>query len=114
MKSGRLVCGPLNGSAFISFVYPATSRTGAVSPMPRAMASTTAVARPERAVGSTTFQTVRHWPFDGSVDLRARDDRAKSTQKCFLSPVLVLRISVAMPALEPSGRGIAVQPDLVL
>ena len=29
--------------------------------MPRAMASTTAVASPERAVGSTTFHMVRHW-----------------------------------------------------
>ena len=47
--SGRLVCGPLNGLAFSSLVYPATSRTGAVSPMPLAIARTTAVASPERA-----------------------------------------------------------------
>src|SRR5215471_13550089 len=61
MNSGRLVIGPLNGLALSSFVYPATSRTGAVSPIPLAIASTTAVVSPERAVGRTTFQTVRHW-----------------------------------------------------
>ena len=34
---------------------------GAVSPTMRAMPSSTAVTMPERAVGSTTDHTVRHW-----------------------------------------------------
>src|SRR6266702_4812623 len=51
-------------------------------------------------------------PLDGSVEARPRDDRAKSAQKCFLSLVLVLAASVAIPALDPFGRGILAQPDL--
>ena len=39
---------------------PEVSSTGLVSPTPRAMPRITAVARPGRAVGSTTCQTVRH------------------------------------------------------
>src|SRR5215469_9762282 len=72
MNSGRLVIGPLNGSVLSSFVYPATSSTGAVSPMPLAIASTTAVTRPERAVGSTTFHTVRHWLAPSAYDASRR------------------------------------------
>src|SRR5215472_14824083 len=49
--------------------------------------------------------------FAGSVDARGRDDRAKSTQKCLPSPVLVLAASAAIPALEPLGRGVEAQPD---
>src|ERR1700690_131021 len=58
---GRVACQPVNGLAFMLLVNPAVRRTGAVSPMPRAIASTTAVVRPERAVGRMTFQTVRQW-----------------------------------------------------
>src|SRR5215813_7909384 len=61
MNSGRLTWGPCSGLKFISLVTPDTTSTGAVSPMPRAIASTTAVASPARAVGRTTFSTVRHW-----------------------------------------------------
>jgi len=41
--------------------WPEVSSTGDVSPAPRAMPRMSAVARPGRAVGSTTCQTVRHW-----------------------------------------------------
>src|SRR5579859_2192124 len=53
-------------------------------------------------------------PFAGSVEARPRDERAKSVQKCFPSLVFALAVRLRMPALEPSGRGIAVRPDLSL
>src|SRR5215467_10751936 len=48
--------------------------------------------------------------FAGSVDARGREERAKSTQKCLPSLVLVFLVSSAMPALEPLGRGVEEHP----
>ncbi len=59
MKVGSVACQPWNGLSLRKLEYPATSSTGAVSPKPRAMASTTAVESPDRAVGRMTFHTVR-------------------------------------------------------
>ncbi len=61
MKVGSVACQPCTGLTFSSLVKPAVSSTGAVSPMPRAIASTTAVASPDLAVGRITFHTVRQW-----------------------------------------------------
>uniref|UniRef100_A0A6J7PZE2 Unannotated protein n=1 Tax=freshwater metagenome TaxID=449393 RepID=A0A6J7PZE2_9ZZZZ len=58
--SGRDIIGLLRGFEFVVDVIPETSRTGAVSPTPRATPRITALTRPDLAVGSTTCQTVRH------------------------------------------------------
>src|SRR5690348_18381479 len=46
----------------------------------------------------------------GSVEARAREDRAKLLQKNLPSPVFWNVASWVMPAEEPSGRAIAEQP----
>lgn len=61
VASGKLIMGPEKGLVFKAAVKPAVSRTGEVSPMPRAVPRMTAVVRPDFAVGSTTCHTVPHW-----------------------------------------------------
>jgi hypothetical protein len=51
---------PWNGCVTMKVAYPDAISTGEVSPIPRATARISAVARPGRAVGSTTCQIVRH------------------------------------------------------
>ena len=60
VASGSDTIGPSSGLALSSAVKPAVSSTGEVSPTPRAVPRMTAVVSPDRAVGSTTCQTVRH------------------------------------------------------
>ena len=60
MKSGSEFITPSVGLMTRNAAAPEVSSTGEVSPMPRATPRISAVARPGRAVGSTTCQTVRH------------------------------------------------------
>ena len=59
MNSGSEFMTPSVGFVTMKAAAPEVSSTGLVSPTPRAMPRITAVARPGRAVGSTTCQTVR-------------------------------------------------------
>ena len=57
---GRAAWSWTNGLALVTWDPKAVNRRGAVSPTMRATPRSTAVTTPERAVGSTTDQTVRH------------------------------------------------------
>ena len=58
MKSGSEFMTPSVGFVTMKLAAPEVSSTGLVSPTPRATPRMQAVARPGRAVGSTTFHTV--------------------------------------------------------
>ena len=60
MKTGSVVIRPSKRLKFTPSVAPATTSSGAVSPMTREMASTTPVMTPPIAVGTTTLRMVRH------------------------------------------------------
>ena len=59
MNSGSEFIAPSVGLATVNAAAPEVSSTGLVSPTPRATPRIRAVARPGRAVGSTTCHTVR-------------------------------------------------------
>ena len=60
MNSGSEFIGLWNGSELKNVEAPETISSGAVSPATRAMPRINDVARPDRAVGSTTRRTVCH------------------------------------------------------
>ena len=102
MASGSDTIGPWSGSTFSVAVKPAVSSTGAVSPMPRAMPRITAVARPDRAVGRTTWRTVRHWgaprASDASLRLPGTSRSTTSADRMMIGSIMML---TAMAAARP-------------
>src|SRR6478735_4025029 len=68
MNSGSEFIGSWVGLELKYVDAPDVSRTGEVSPTARATPRISAVARPGRAVGSTTFQTVSHRPAPSAYD----------------------------------------------
>ena len=72
MKSGSEFIGSWIGLVLKNVDAPEVSSTGAVSPTARATPRISAVARPGRAVGSTTFQTVCHRPAPSAYDASRR------------------------------------------
>src|SRR3954447_16993909 len=60
-NTARLFMRPSNGLVFTDDTTPTVISSGAVSPMMRAIAKTTPVTMPPKAVGNTTFVIVRHF-----------------------------------------------------
>ena len=102
VASGRLIMGPLKGLVLSAAVKPAVSSTGEVSPIPRAVPRMTAVVRPERAVGSTTCHTVRHWPapraYDASLRVPGTSRSTTSDARMMMGSIITL---IAMEAANP-------------
>ena len=59
-KKGNESCLPDSGFQFMMNAPPTVRMSGAVSPMTRATPKITAVTSPDREVGSTTREVVRH------------------------------------------------------
>lgn len=102
MKYGSEVCTPLNGFQFIPALPPATSSTGAVSPTTRAQPRMTAVTRPLRAVGSTTFHSVRNSPAPSARDASRRPPGTRrSTTSVARVTTGIISTDSASPAARP-------------
>ena len=84
MYSGSEFIGSLKGLRLVKLEAPESSRATAVSPTPRAMARISAVASPARAVGTTTFQVVRHSDAPRAADASRRPE---GTMRRATSPV---------------------------
>ena len=97
--SGRLTIGPSSGFVFSDAVKPAVSRTGEVSPIPRAVPRITAVTSPDRAVGSTTCHTVRTWQapsaYDASLRLPGTRRSTTSEARMMIGSIITLMASAA-------------------
>ena len=100
--SGRLTIGPENGFRANPVVKPAVSRTGEVSPIPRAVPRMTAVMSPDREVGITTCRTMRHRgaPRAAAASLSVPGTRRRTTSAARIT-IGSIMTAMAMAAAKP-------------